>query len=138
MHKKSCALAAAIALHCLSVHHAQQKVSKHGILEAKSDSGFIAMVDKGGFAANRGLKVELLQIKAGETLMKALISGEIDSVDSGGRPRYGCQNCRLHMAGRAASRSRQGRDQDTCRSQGKNRCHFLARIAAGSPVPRHA
>src|SRR5262245_22396815 len=63
--------------------HAQEKVWKHGILEAKSDAGFIAMVDRGGFAAKRGLKVELLQIKAGATLMKALISGEIDSVDMG-------------------------------------------------------
>jgi NitT/TauT family transport system substrate-binding protein len=67
----------------LSAAHAQDKVWKHGILEAKSDSGFIAMVDKGGFAAKRGLKVEILQIKAGATLMKALISGEIDSVDMG-------------------------------------------------------
>jgi len=63
--------------------HAQDKVWKHGILEAKSDAGFIAMVDKGGFAAKRGLKVEILQIKAGATLMKALVSGEIDSVDMG-------------------------------------------------------
>lgn len=67
----------------LSAAHAQDKVWKHGILEAKSDSGFITMVDKGGFAAKRGLKVEILQIKAGATLMKALISGEIDSVDMG-------------------------------------------------------
>jgi NitT/TauT family transport system substrate-binding protein len=67
----------------LSAAHAQDKVWKHGILEAKSDSGFIGMVDKGGFAAKRGLKVEILQIKAGATLMKALISGEIDSVDMG-------------------------------------------------------
>ncbi len=41
------------------------------------------MVDKGGFAEKRGLKVQLLQIKAGATLMKALIAGEIDSVDMG-------------------------------------------------------
>ena len=67
----------------LSVAQAQDKVWKHGILEAKSDSGFIGMVDKGGFGVKRGLKVEVLQIKAGATLMKALISGEIDSVDMG-------------------------------------------------------
>jgi NitT/TauT family transport system substrate-binding protein len=67
----------------LSAANAQEKVWKHGILEAKSDSGFIAMVDKGGFAAKHGLKVEILQIKAGATLMKALIAGEIDSVDMG-------------------------------------------------------
>ena len=67
----------------LNAANAQDKVWKHGILEAKSDSGFIAMVDKGGFAAKHGLKVEILQIKAGATLMKALIAGEIDSVDMG-------------------------------------------------------
>ena len=77
-------LALAFALLCsFPSANAQEKVWKHGILEAKSDAGFIAMVDKGGFAAQRGLKVELLQIKAGATLMKALISGEIDSVDMG-------------------------------------------------------
>ena len=84
MHKKTSAFIAAIGLAAgLSAAHAQEKVWKHGILEAKSDAGFIAMVDKGGFAAKRGLKVEILQIKAGATLMKALISGEIDSVDMG-------------------------------------------------------
>ncbi len=84
MHKKSLALVAAIFLVSgLTSANAEDKVWKHGILEAKSDAGFIAMVDKGGFAAKRGLKVELLQIKAGATLIKALISGEIDSVDMG-------------------------------------------------------
>ena len=74
----------AIVLSCgICNAQAQDKVWKHGILEAKSDAGFIAMVDKGGFAAKRGLKVEILQIKAGATLMKALVSGEIDSVDMG-------------------------------------------------------
>jgi len=80
---KSLALAAVLIACGLSAAGAQDKVWKHGILEAKSDSGFIAMVDKGGFAAKRGLKIELLQIKAGATLMKALIAGEIDSVDMG-------------------------------------------------------
>jgi NitT/TauT family transport system substrate-binding protein len=80
---KLLAVAAAVFAFGVSAANAQDKVWKHGILEAKSDSGFIAMVDKGGFAAKRGLKVELLQIKAGSTLMKALIAGEIDSVDMG-------------------------------------------------------
>ena len=84
MHIKSLARVTAIFLSAgLTREKAQDKVWKHGILEAKSDAGFIAMVDKGGFAAKRGLKVELLQIKAGATLIKALISGEIDSVDMG-------------------------------------------------------
>ena len=81
--RKTFALAAVALAVGLTGAQAQEKVWKHGILEAKSDAGFIAMVDKGGFAAKRGLKVELLQIKAGATLMKALLSGEIDSVDMG-------------------------------------------------------
>lgn len=80
---KKILLAAAVLACGLAAAHAQEKVWKHGILEAKSDSGFIAMVDKGGFAEKRGLKIELTQIKAGATLMKALIAGEIDSVDMG-------------------------------------------------------
>jgi NitT/TauT family transport system substrate-binding protein len=80
---KSLALASILIACGLSAASAQEKVWKHGILEAKSDAGFIAMVDKGGFGAKRGLKIELLQIKAGSTLMKALIAGEIDSVDMG-------------------------------------------------------
>ncbi len=80
---KTVLFAAALLACGLSDAGAQQKIWKHGILEAKSDAGFIAMVDKGGFAAKRGLKIELLQIKAGATLMKALIAGEIDSVDMG-------------------------------------------------------
>src|ERR1039457_3098276 len=80
---KSLAVAASILAFGLSAASAQDKVWKHGILEAKSDSGFIAMVDKGGFGAKHGLKIEILQIKAGAILMKALIAGEIDSVDMG-------------------------------------------------------
>jgi NitT/TauT family transport system substrate-binding protein len=77
-------LAAAVLLFAgLTAANAEDKVWKHGILEAKSDSGFITMVDKGGFGAKHGLKIEILQIKAGATLMKALIAGEIDSVDMG-------------------------------------------------------
>jgi NitT/TauT family transport system substrate-binding protein len=80
---KKTLIAAGLLLSGLLAAQAQDKVWKHGILEAKSDSGFIAMVDKGGFGAKHGLKVEILQIKAGATLIKALIAGEIDSVDMG-------------------------------------------------------
>ena len=46
--------AVVFALLCsVATASAQEKVWKHGILEAKSDAGFIAMVDKGGFAAKR-------------------------------------------------------------------------------------
>jgi NitT/TauT family transport system substrate-binding protein len=81
---KLLALVTAVLFACgLSAASPQEIVWKHGILEAKSDAGFIAMVDKGGFGAKHGLKIEILQIKAGATLMKALIVGEIDSVDMG-------------------------------------------------------
>jgi NitT/TauT family transport system substrate-binding protein len=56
---------------------------RHGVLEAKSDAGFILMAAHGGFAAKRGLKIETLQMKAGATLMKALVAGELDSVEMG-------------------------------------------------------
>jgi hypothetical protein len=52
-HSKSLALIAVLAACGLSIANAQEKVWKHGMLEAKSDSGFIAMVDKGGFAAKK-------------------------------------------------------------------------------------
>jgi NitT/TauT family transport system substrate-binding protein len=76
-------ITAALLICGVSAANAQDKVWKHGILEAKSDAGFIAMVEKGGFGAKHGLKIEILQIKAGATLMKALVAGEIDSVDMG-------------------------------------------------------
>jgi NitT/TauT family transport system substrate-binding protein len=56
---------------------------RHGILEAKSDAGFIMMAERGGFAAKRGLKIETSQMKAGATVIKALIAGELDSVEMG-------------------------------------------------------
>ena len=76
-------ITAALLICGVSAANAQDKVWKHGILEAKSDAGFIAMVEKGGFGAKHGLKIEILQIKAGATLMKALVAGEIASVDMG-------------------------------------------------------
>src|SRR3569833_1258834 len=74
---------AALLLAATTVSNAQERVWKHGILEAKADSGFIGMVATGDFAKKYGLKVEITQIKAGATLMQALLAGEIDSVDMG-------------------------------------------------------
>ena len=74
---------AAILIGTMTATQAQEKVWKHGMLEAKADSGIIGMVATRDFAKKQGLKVELTQIKAGATLMKALIAGEIDSVDMG-------------------------------------------------------
>ena len=80
---KSAVAAATLLLASFTTANAQEHVWKHGILEAKADSGIIGMVASGDFAKKHGLKVELTQIKAGATLMKALVAGEIDSVDMG-------------------------------------------------------
>jgi NitT/TauT family transport system substrate-binding protein len=56
---------------------------RHGVLEAKSDAGFIMMADRGGFATKHGLKMDTLQAKAGATVIKALLAGELDSVEMG-------------------------------------------------------
>jgi NitT/TauT family transport system substrate-binding protein len=58
--------AALLLVDAVSNAQAQDKVWKHGILEAKSDSGFITMVENGGFGAKHGLKVEILQFRAGK------------------------------------------------------------------------
>ncbi len=62
-------VAAALTAAGIAPVRAQQpKTWRHGILEAKSDSGFIMMADRGGFAAKHGLKVETTQVKNGATL----------------------------------------------------------------------
>jgi NitT/TauT family transport system substrate-binding protein len=79
----SVALATLLAATASPALTQEMKPWRHGILEAKSDSGFIMMADKGGFAGKRGLKMETLQMKAGATVMKALIAGELASVEMG-------------------------------------------------------
>lgn len=58
-----------------------QKVWKHGMVEAKSDAGFVFMAEKGGFAEKNGIKLESMQFKGDAIALKALIAGEIDSYE---------------------------------------------------------
>jgi NitT/TauT family transport system substrate-binding protein len=58
-----------------------QRVWKHGMVEAKSDSGFVFMAEKGGFAEKQGLKLESMQFKGDAIALKALIAGELDSYE---------------------------------------------------------
>ncbi|HEV2628042.1 MAG TPA: ABC transporter substrate-binding protein [Pseudolabrys sp.] len=60
----------------------QLKVWKHGIIEPKGDAGFSLMVGQHDFAAKHGLKVEIVPIKNGATAHKALLAGELDSIES--------------------------------------------------------
>ncbi|HEY2754322.1 MAG TPA: ABC transporter substrate-binding protein [Pseudolabrys sp.] len=55
---------------------------KHGIIEPKADAGFSVMVSRNGFAEKRGLKVEIVTLKNGATAHKALLAGELDSIES--------------------------------------------------------
>src|ERR1017187_3252730 len=62
---------------------AQEKVWKHGLLNAKADAGIFLMVSTRDFAAKQGLKLEILQFKDDQIALKALIAGELDSFEGG-------------------------------------------------------
>jgi NitT/TauT family transport system substrate-binding protein len=55
---------------------------KHGVIEPKGDAGFMLMVGQRDFAARHGLKLEVVPLKNGATAHKALLAGELDSIES--------------------------------------------------------
>ncbi len=55
---------------------------KHGVIEPKGDAGFMMMVGQHGFAQKHGLKLEIVSLKNGATAHKALLAGELDSIES--------------------------------------------------------
>jgi NitT/TauT family transport system substrate-binding protein len=61
---------------------AQDKVWRHAVIEPKGDAGFTLMVQGGGFAAKRGLKLEVVSMKNGAIAHKALLAGEVESIES--------------------------------------------------------
>lgn len=62
--------------------HAQEtKAWRHGVVEAKSDAGFVFMAAKGGFAEKLGLKIEMMQFKGDALALRALLAGELDSYE---------------------------------------------------------
>jgi NitT/TauT family transport system substrate-binding protein len=54
---------------------------RHGIVQAKGDSGFFFMAQRQGFLERRGIAVEILEFKGGKDVMRALLAGELDSAD---------------------------------------------------------
>src|SRR5262245_19314367 len=79
--------AAAIAialLACLGTPTSAQapKPWSHGVIEPKGDAGFSLMVNRRGFDEKRGLKVKIVPIANGTLAHKALLAGEIDSIES--------------------------------------------------------
>jgi len=76
------ALAAAFALTCGAVHAQDLKPWKHGVIEPKGDAGFMLMIGQRGFAEKHGLKIQIVPLKNGATAHKALLAGELDSIES--------------------------------------------------------
>jgi NitT/TauT family transport system substrate-binding protein len=58
------------------------KTWKHGIIEPKGDGGISLMVGERDFGAKHGLKIEIVKMKNGATAHKALLAGELDSIES--------------------------------------------------------
>jgi NitT/TauT family transport system substrate-binding protein len=54
---------------------------RHGLVEAKSDAGFIFMPAKGGFAEKQGLKIDMVQFKGDTIALKAMLAGELDTYE---------------------------------------------------------
>jgi NitT/TauT family transport system substrate-binding protein len=77
------AVAAAAFISLAGPAAAQDKVWKHGLINAKADAGIFMMVGKRDFAAKQGLKLELVEFKDDQLGLKALIAGEIDSFEGG-------------------------------------------------------
>ena len=75
--------AALLALAPYAAAGAQELKSwRHGVIEPKGDAGFMLMVGTRGFGEKHGLKLEIVPLKNGATAHKALLSGELDSIES--------------------------------------------------------
>jgi NitT/TauT family transport system substrate-binding protein len=55
---------------------------RHGVIVPTGDAGFSMMVSRHGFAEKQGLKIEILKFKNGPIAHKALLAGEIDSIEA--------------------------------------------------------
>ncbi|UCV15720.1 ABC transporter substrate-binding protein [Quatrionicoccus australiensis] len=63
------------------VRCATRQAWRHGIVQAKGDSGFFYMAQRQGYMERRGLLVEILEFKGGKDVVRALLAGELDSAD---------------------------------------------------------
>ena len=55
---------------------------KHGVIEPKGDAGFMLIVGQRDFGTKHKLKIEIVPLKNGATAHKALLAGELDSIES--------------------------------------------------------
>jgi NitT/TauT family transport system substrate-binding protein len=72
----------AIAALGTSASAADLKLWKHVVIEPKGDAGFMLMVGERDFASRHGLKLEIVSMKNGALAHKALLAGEVDSIES--------------------------------------------------------
>jgi NitT/TauT family transport system substrate-binding protein len=77
------ALGLCVALLMSAPGLAQERVWRHGIIEAKSDAGIFYMASKRDFAHKLGLKLEFVPLKTDTIELKAAIAGELDSYEGG-------------------------------------------------------
>ncbi len=77
------------------------KTWRHGVVDPKGDAGFSAMVGQAGFAQKQDLKVEVVALKDGALAHKALLAGEVDSIESspGGAILAGAQGADIKIVG---------------------------------------
>jgi NitT/TauT family transport system substrate-binding protein len=54
----------------------------HGVIEPKGDAGFSMMVSRRGFGEKHGLAIKIVPIPNGTLAHKALLAGELDSIES--------------------------------------------------------
>jgi NitT/TauT family transport system substrate-binding protein len=77
------ALGACLAVLIAAPALAQEKVWRHGIIEAKSDAGIFYMASRRDFAQKLGLKLEFVPMKTDTIELKATIAGDLDSFEGG-------------------------------------------------------
>jgi len=60
---------------------AQDRVWRHGIIEAKSDAGFQVMATRAGFAQKLGLDLKYSYMQNDVIMLRAMLAGELDSYE---------------------------------------------------------
>lgn len=74
-------LAACLLLTSAAAVEAQPTAWRHGIVEAKSEAGFVMAPLQAGIAETQNLAIEYVQLKGDALLLKALLSGDLDSYE---------------------------------------------------------
>ena len=74
-------IAASLVCACGTVQ-AQSERWRHGVVEPKGDGGFSLMVGQHDFASKRGLMLDIVIVKNGTTALKALLAGELESIEA--------------------------------------------------------